>query len=421
MRISCDSVICNRGLATHNIKANGKSVRSSLAIGKKPSAASKEKEQDIFLMVSTNLDRAGKKYLIKGNVIKIFGNFIGDGKATLRLRDPPHDLCLSKADPIQLKAFLNVVKKVLEGKETVKDLSLSAIAPASVQQVTKPKTRLVVASKKDYPITTGFPPSLEQLYLVQLNLRRLDSRIWKLNHLRILDMSENVLTELPADLGGMKRLQQLTLAGNRIQSLPHGLCSNSRLSETLTSLDLSENGIKILPNWICNLKSIVTLVLKKNELARLPFSLGKMAALKFLNVAENQLETLPGGLAQLRLEEVDLCGNPIRDTAADSGRVLFNTLQFPSLLELCLTFCMRHKRKDLVVGNVPNSILSAVDSHERCRCGKLCFNSKAVILNPLPLSRLATSVSSDHSSALFETVVCSRKCWDRYGKNPFAA
>lgn len=279
-----------------------------------------------------------------------------------------------------------------------------------------------MTQKKDYPITTGFPPSLEHLVLVQLNLKRLDSRILKLHRLRILDMSENILGEIPADLGRMKGLTELILASNRIQTLPRALCFNSRLSETLSHLDLSENGIQLLPNWICNLRGIVTLVLKNNELTRLPFSLGKMSRLKYLNVANNKIETLPGGLAQLRLESADLSNNPLKDTAADSGKVLYDALlAFPTLLELCLKYCVKTKKNELTTDNVPGTVLQHVDSQERCRCGTLCFKSKAVILNPLPLSRLAVSVSSDRTTALFETVVCSNKCWNRYATNPFAA
>jgi hypothetical protein len=37
---------------------------------------------------------------------------------------------------------------------------------ATTAQVVKPKTKLMVTEKKDYPITTSFPPTLESLGVI---------------------------------------------------------------------------------------------------------------------------------------------------------------------------------------------------------------------------------------------------------------
>jgi hypothetical protein len=37
---------------------------------------------------------------------------------------------------------------------------------ATTAQVVKPKTKLMVTEKKDYPITTSFPPTLESLSVI---------------------------------------------------------------------------------------------------------------------------------------------------------------------------------------------------------------------------------------------------------------
>ena len=44
---------------------------------------------------------------------KVFERFINEGKATVRFREPAHDLCIKKADAIQLKAFINLLKKII--------------------------------------------------------------------------------------------------------------------------------------------------------------------------------------------------------------------------------------------------------------------------------------------------------------------
>ena len=65
----------------------------------------------------------------------------------MRFCEPQHDLCIKKADPIQLKAFISLIKKILElssSKANENDLEnllsknhslLSALNPASQKQV----------------------------------------------------------------------------------------------------------------------------------------------------------------------------------------------------------------------------------------------------------------------------------------------
>ena len=102
------------------------------------------------------------------HVFQVFTRFVDEGKATIRFCRPPHDLCVSNADVVALKAFLNVLKKVLELKpgqddqlEKLIELNMSALVPATTSQVTKEKTKLVITNKKDYPITTNFPHTLK--------------------------------------------------------------------------------------------------------------------------------------------------------------------------------------------------------------------------------------------------------------------
>jgi hypothetical protein len=47
---------------------------------------------------------------------------------------------------------------------------------ASTSQVTKSKTKLVVTDKKEYPITTNFPCTLETLVVTAINLKKIDTR-----------------------------------------------------------------------------------------------------------------------------------------------------------------------------------------------------------------------------------------------------
>lgn len=84
----------------------------------------------------------------------------------------------------------------------------------------------------------------------------------------------------------------------------------STLQRTLQLLDLSQNRLRCLPAKFCQLRELVNLKLDDNELVSLPFHIGRLSKLKFLSAAHNQLAVLPGDFRKLRLENLDLFGNP---------------------------------------------------------------------------------------------------------------
>jgi hypothetical protein len=56
-----------------------------------------------------------------------------EGKATIRLKTPARDFCIRKADALQLKAFINIVKAALAAKsaEDIEKLSLTSASYAT--------------------------------------------------------------------------------------------------------------------------------------------------------------------------------------------------------------------------------------------------------------------------------------------------
>ena len=219
-------------------------------------------------MVSTAQNRSGTKYAITfdkskwknksngSNVEKIFDRFIEDGQATVSFHEPAHDLCIRKADTIQLKVFINLIKKIVKlscsstpnEQELEKFLGknssyLSALNPASHSQVTKEKTRLIITNKKDYPITATFPHALVELRATSINLKRIDSRIFRLHSLAVLDLKSNAITTLPAEITRLSSLKELILSQNRIETIPSNFCDNLRFCQSLRLLDLGENKI----------------------------------------------------------------------------------------------------------------------------------------------------------------------------------
>jgi len=102
-----------------------------------------------------------------------------------------------------------------------------------------------------------------------------------LKHLKRLKLANNQVKY--CDLPIPKRLEELNLEGNQLQSLPDeiGQCQNLR------SLILSENHLTQLPDGIVNLKNLELLLLTGNELTELPADIAKLSQLKTLVAKEN--------------------------------------------------------------------------------------------------------------------------------------
>lgn len=164
-------------------------------------------------------------------------------------------------------------------------------------------------SKKDYPLTSSFPYSLEQLHVSYCKLTRVDMRILSLKSLRTLDLSNNHIKKLPDTIGDLCFLTELILHNNHLESFSKALCLSS-LQKSLQNLDLSQNCLKLLPASFCKLREIVSLKLDDNELMQLPLHISQLAKMRFLSVAHNKLTVLPGDFCKLSLENLDLFGNP---------------------------------------------------------------------------------------------------------------
>lgn len=207
-----------------------------------------------------------------------------------------------------MKSFLSAARLAHRG--TVNDgLALSSLTPVRARDVEKPKKKLTIMSKKDYPLTSSFPYSLEQLQVSYCKLSRVDMRMLCLKSLRTLDLSNNHIKKLPDTIGDLRFLTDLILHNNHLESFSKALCLSS-LQKSLQHLDLSQNRLKMLPACFCKLREIVSLKLDGNELVRLPFHIGRLTKMRFLSAAHNKLTVLPGDFRKLSLENLDLFGNP---------------------------------------------------------------------------------------------------------------
>lgn len=162
---------------------------------------------------------------------------------TIRLKEPPHDI-LIKSDTIQLKSFAHVLKLGYTNKLEGSVLKLSDLKAKNLSDALK--TKMVVKSAANYPILEGFPRKVMELHLAGLERKSFDRNILKLQHLRVLNLSDNQITSLPKDLGTLPNLQELNLAQNKLHKCPNTKwiwMEQVNVSKNLKLLDISSNGV----------------------------------------------------------------------------------------------------------------------------------------------------------------------------------
>jgi len=131
--------------------------------------------------------------------------------------------------------------------------------------------------------------------------------------LKVLDLAENQLSDLPDTLAQLPLLEVLDVSGNALSSL----AATSGCAKLVT-LKASRNRLTTLEDvdvasWAPRLE---TLVLDGNALEALPSEVGALSNLITLDVSNNRLVALPAGLGDLnvkKLQRVDVTDNPIKD------------------------------------------------------------------------------------------------------------
>lgn len=114
----------------------------------------------------------------------------------------------------------------------------------------------------------------------------LDERIYELNSLNFLEISETCLDSISNKISNLSSLIQLCLTHNKLQSIPSGIGQLCKLR----FLDLSFNNLLTLPDDIfLNLTELTNLVLSGNKLGFLP-SVQGLQSLHNLIAPKNKLK-----------------------------------------------------------------------------------------------------------------------------------
>lgn len=160
---------------------------------------------------------------------------------------------------------------------------------------------------------TVFPPEIldlaESLEILDLSgnlLDELPDDLARLTQLRVIFCSNNRFTSLPKVLGQLPQLTMIGFRANRIRVVP-----SDSLPSKLRWLILTENDLERLPDEIGRCRELQKLMLAGNRLHHLPPSLAACERLELLRIAENNLSELPAWLLALpRLSWLAYSGNP---------------------------------------------------------------------------------------------------------------
>ncbi|XP_075387648.1 leucine-rich repeat protein 1 isoform X2 [Tenrec ecaudatus] len=104
MKLHCEVEVVSRHLPALGLRNRGKGVRAVLNLcQQEPEGLPRSRFRDevggshaACLLVSTLKDKRGTRYELKENIEQFFTKFVDEGKATVRLKEPLVDICISK-------------------------------------------------------------------------------------------------------------------------------------------------------------------------------------------------------------------------------------------------------------------------------------------------------------------------------------
>jgi small GTP-binding protein len=233
----------------------------------------------------------------------------------------------------------------------------------------------------------------EELNLSDRDLTELPAEIGRLKRLISLDLSGNQLQSLPDEIGRLTNLQSLNLgpsrtagqaqtvkasAGNHLKQLPDAVGNLSALRflilkgnrleslggfigrfNDLQLLDISHNHLTALPKEFTQLKTLVTLHANNNAITELPARFERLEKLTTLELGNNQLTALPDGIGELtRLRVFDVGNSLTLNRSGEDRRAARNQLrELPATLsqlkQLAQLFAQNNQ-----IGRLPQQLLN---------------------------------------------------------------
>eukprot|EP01127_Copromyxa_protea_P021259 TRINITY_DN7267_c0_g1_i2.p1 TRINITY_DN7267_c0_g1~~TRINITY_DN7267_c0_g1_i2.p1 ORF type:complete len:2037 (-),score=281.34 TRINITY_DN7267_c0_g1_i2:43-5445(-) len=160
---------------------------------------------------------------------------------------------------------------------------------------------------------------MKSLWLSSNRLLEWPAATMEMSQLEVLDLSKNYITERSVPFWvAQLTIKKLSLSGNKLSAVPHGICQIAGLEE----LNLSDNGISEDPLTIGFMKSLKDLRLQGNprkklslsgnKLSAVPHGICQIAGLEELNLSDNGISEDPLTIGFMKsLKDLRLQGNPV--------------------------------------------------------------------------------------------------------------
>lgn len=161
---------------------------------------------------------------------------------------------------------------------------------------------------------------LEELDLYDNRIKTLGDALDDKQHLRILDLSFNLLRAVPTELLKIPGLQVLYFVQNKITRIEH----LAHLGASLRSLELGSNRIRAIEN-LDALVNLEELWLGKNKITKLQ-GLEKLAKLRLLSIQSNRITKIEGLENLVNLEEFYISHNGLEKLEGLENNVKLTTL-----------------------------------------------------------------------------------------------
>ncbi|KAJ8912934.1 hypothetical protein NQ315_017265 [Exocentrus adspersus] len=163
-------------------------------------------------------------------------------------------------------------------------------------------------AKDDDEVWWNMKP-LTNLDLSSNVLTNIPGKISMFQDLTVLNLQDNNLMTLPPELGNLTKLTKLSINHNKINSLPKELY---KLTE-LKHLSISNNCLENISKEVVDLVMLDKLDISNNMIPELPSGIGFLVRLVELNVANNRLTEVPPDIVNLRnLLKLDISQNSIK-------------------------------------------------------------------------------------------------------------
>ena len=195
--------------------------------------------------------------------------------------------------------------------------------------------KIIFASNNRFehlPESLGQCPQLEMIGFKSNQIKQVSAASLPLQT-RWLILTDNQITQLPARMGELHRLQKLALAGNQLTSLPESMenCRNLEL------VRLSANGLGTVPNWLLNLPKLAWLAFSGNEFSHVEHS--DNSGVLTLNPSQYQLAEVLGQGASGIIYRAQLTqGEQVNEVAVKVFKGGITSDGYPSdELNCCLT------------------------------------------------------------------------------------